>query len=743
MDRPRQISLFLKLLAFTLIIALFATEVAALNPFMLRWNAFTGKQDWYHTSHFTGQNITALRINLANGTLFDNKSTILYRNSTGGEFDLAKGTGGGGASLNISHDGWIINNASLEFNTTLADNTYVNADGDVMTGPLYSTELNATDYYVDGTRLNFLTEYFPTGRLIDDFIATSWDKTDWGLKNTTDASETSGAKITGESLNLSSFTSINTESTIAVWYNESFSDFRSSIIHIDKEIFDARKNGAGGFGACTKVLTQTNITALESGTSIVSAGTLLFGNCDTDFILAYMKNITYYYNGTGNNFVIKNSTVTTFISNVLPKEEKWYLVHAATSRCNGCGSPGVLAYGRHSMSDYNVRINPTSEGDPQSVDWDKLTNYPAACPAGSYLTQLDDSVTCTTIDSTLFTVSADNVTSGNFSGFYNFTGVVQFFSNLLAKAGGIFQGNLNMSGHNVTEIDTADFGEWDVFSNATSIYITNGTITLDIRSTSVPVGSVLFFDLNSCPAGWEEYTELNDRVAIGAGANYSVGDTGGEVNHTLTIAELAAHTHTQTQPAYNPAYYNIQAGADWDLSSAVPTGSTGGDKAHENRPPYYALLPCKKIAGDSVYSNSIWQEDGGVVSLANINQELSEGTKVLIDTYEGNDANNRVIELGDSYDEVHIYLEEARTALEEHLVEAYIVSDTFGVFYTIVATADNSHMSMSDANLALQGWNDATSIKLGTAGSGVYGTNVNGWTYRIIAKKYGEVHTLP
>ena len=31
-----------------------------------------------------------------------------------------------------------------------------------------------------------------------------------------------------------------------------------------------------------------------------------------------------------------------------------------------------------------------------ALDWTKLQNYPAACPAGSYLTQLDDSVTCTT-----------------------------------------------------------------------------------------------------------------------------------------------------------------------------------------------------------------------------------------------------------------------------------------------------------------------------------------------------------
>lgn len=42
-------------------------------------------------------------------------------------------------------------------------------------------------------------------------------------------------------------------------------------------------------------------------------------------------------------------------------------------------------------------------------NWTKLQNYPVACPSGTYLTQLEDSVVCTSISA----VSHDNLTVGN------------------------------------------------------------------------------------------------------------------------------------------------------------------------------------------------------------------------------------------------------------------------------------------------------------------------------------------
>jgi microcystin-dependent protein len=72
--------------------------------------------------------------------------------------------------------------------------------------------------------------------------------------------------------------------------------------------------------------------------------------------------------------------------------------------------------------------------------------------------------------------------------------------------------------------------------------------------------------------------------------NYTPGNTGGETAHQLTIAELASHTHPYNQNSNNNTDHS---GTDTTTNnpsfSSQPTGSTGGDQYHENRPPYYAL----------------------------------------------------------------------------------------------------------------------------------------------------------
>jgi microcystin-dependent protein len=86
-----------------------------------------------------------------------------------------------------------------------------------------------------------------------------------------------------------------------------------------------------------------------------------------------------------------------------------------------------------------------------------------------------------------------------------------------------------------------------------------------------------------------------DRTIIAAGNTYALGATGGAATHTLTTAEMPAHTHTWP--------YHIAAGTVAGAANAVydpnvsapnatyPTNSTGGGGAHNNLPPYIALTP--------------------------------------------------------------------------------------------------------------------------------------------------------
>jgi microcystin-dependent protein len=116
---------------------------------------------------------------------------------------------------------------------------------------------------------------------------------------------------------------------------------------------------------------------------------------------------------------------------------------------------------------------------------------------------------------------------------------------------------------------------------------------------------------------------LRDRFVVGAGNVYAVAATGGEAAHSLTIAEMPLHTHTQNAHNHgisDPGHYHAlplkqdnQDGsgsngttAGSSNSSAATTGisinnstatnqNTGGSAAHNNLPPYYALAYIMKL----------------------------------------------------------------------------------------------------------------------------------------------------
>jgi microcystin-dependent protein len=93
---------------------------------------------------------------------------------------------------------------------------------------------------------------------------------------------------------------------------------------------------------------------------------------------------------------------------------------------------------------------------------------------------------------------------------------------------------------------------------------------------------------------------LQTKSPIHTGQGFSLGQTGGEQNHTLILSELAAHTHPAIGSS-NAADQSNPAGNFWATGQTIystaanstmapqAVTNTGGGQAHNNMSPYLVL----------------------------------------------------------------------------------------------------------------------------------------------------------
>ncbi len=91
---------------------------------------------------------------------------------------------------------------------------------------------------------------------------------------------------------------------------------------------------------------------------------------------------------------------------------------------------------------------------------------------------------------------------------------------------------------------------------------------------------------------------LQGATPMHQGASFLLGQTGGEVNHTLTINEMPAHVHTAMASSHDPdqsAPANnlwAQGNNAYNAASNVTMNAiarVGGGQPHNNMPPYLVL----------------------------------------------------------------------------------------------------------------------------------------------------------
>lgn len=146
---------------------------------------------------------------------------------------------------------------------------------------------------------------------------------------------------------------------------------------------------------------------------------------------------------------------------------------------------------------------------------------------------------------------------------------------------------------------------------------------LDLNMGLAPIGAVLPFAGTSAPNLWllcngaavsrTTYDELfsligttygagdgsttfnlpnlKGKIPVGLDASQTefdtIGETGGEKTHQLTVPELPAHTHTV--PRLDSFATNGGSSNNTSQSGTQNSGSTGSDQAHNNLQPYIVL----------------------------------------------------------------------------------------------------------------------------------------------------------
>lgn len=123
-------------------------------------------------------------------------------------------------------------------------------------------------------------------------------------------------------------------------------------------------------------------------------------------------------------------------------------------------------------------------------------------------------------------------------------------------------------------------------TTASKIKVKDGSAFQSLLDICYPVGSIYQSTKSTNPGTFlgGTWTQLKDRFLLGAGSK-AAGATGGEENHTLTVAEMPSHNHSGTTDEikygtnWNPGNdwsYSVASSATFSQYRSLIINSTGG-----------------------------------------------------------------------------------------------------------------------------------------------------------------------
>ena len=182
----------------------------------------------------------------------------------------------------------------------------------------------------------------------------------------------------------------------------------------------------------------------------------------------------------------------------------------------------------------------------------------------------------------------------------------------LGELAAAFQENADMVATlDAAIINKAEKSDLDNLAELVDLNATNiNSLQSELFNLIYPIGAIYLSAIEVSPSilfggTWEQ---IKDVFLLAAGDTYTVGSTGGEVEHTLTIDEMPSHAHTLKtdidSPDFEitwPAYYEYNEG--WiqgpnTETEAPPTYTSfvGKGTSHNNMPPYLTVYMWKRTA---------------------------------------------------------------------------------------------------------------------------------------------------
>ena len=207
-----------------------------------------------------------------------------------------------------------------------------------------------------------------------------------------------------------------------------------------------------------------------------------------------------------------------------------------------------------------------------------------------------------------------------------------------------------------------------------------------ISGDTLPIGTIITFTSDTIPENWllcdgsaisrTDYQDLFNIIGItyGQGDSFStfnlpnlqgkltvgknsndtdfntLGKTGGEKNHTLTIDEIPAHTHTATQ-INNITTTNVVSGAGIIMSDNPTqrnTSSAGGGESHNNLQPYVVINYIIKAKQSAPITSTVIDNLNSTSAIDALSANQGKVLKDLLNgtiLYESNSGTNATIPL--------------------------------------------------------------------------------------------------